>query len=109
MKTTNYNIRLAPDVKSAAEKTFAAFGLNLSEAINVFLHKSIMERGFPFEVRESPRLTENGYTPEFEAAILAEAEEAYAAVANGTAKLYKNAAELFCDLDAEGDADDGDD
>ena len=47
------------------------------------------------------QLTENGYTPEFEAEILAEAEECYATVANGTAKLYNNAAELFADLDAE--------
>ena len=51
MKTTNYNIRIDPDIKASAEKTFAAFGLNLSEAINVFLHKSIMERGLPFDVR----------------------------------------------------------
>jgi DNA-damage-inducible protein J len=52
MKTTNYNIRLDPMVKAEAEKTFAVFGLNLSEAINVFLHKSIIECGFPFDVRE---------------------------------------------------------
>ena len=51
MKTTNYNIRLDPAIKAKAENTFAAFGLNLSEAINVFLHKAIMEHGFPFEVR----------------------------------------------------------
>ena len=51
MKTTNYNIRIDPEIKAKAEKTFADFGLNLSEAINVFLHKSIMERGLPFEVR----------------------------------------------------------
>jgi hypothetical protein len=51
-------------------------------------------------------LTENGYTPEFEAMILAEAEVAYAAVADGTAKLYRNAAELFADLDAEDDGSD---
>jgi len=51
----------------------------------------------------SIQLTENGYTPEFEAEILAEAEECYAAVANGTAKFYKNAAELRAALDAEDD------
>ena len=56
VKTTNYNIRLDPDVKAKAEKTFAAFGLNLSEAINVFLHTSILRCGFPFELRE-PRLS----------------------------------------------------
>jgi len=55
MKTTNYNIRLDPEIKIKAEKTFAVYGLNLSEAINVFLHTSILRRGFPFELRE-PRL-----------------------------------------------------
>jgi len=52
MKTTNYNIRLNPVIKEKAEKTFTEFGLNLSEAINVFLHTSIKYRGFPFEIRE---------------------------------------------------------
>ena len=50
MKTTNYNIRLNPMIKTKAEETFAEFGLNLSEAINVFLHMSIKKHGFPFEV-----------------------------------------------------------
>jgi hypothetical protein len=49
------------------------------------------------------QLTENGYTPEYEAEILAEVKEAHAAIANGTAKLYKNAAELRAALDAEDD------
>ncbi len=51
MKTSTYNIRLDPAVKADAEKTFEVFGLTLSEAITVFLHKSIMERGFPFDVK----------------------------------------------------------
>jgi len=54
MKTTNYNIRLDPLIKAKAEDTFAILGLNLSEAINIFLHKAILESGFPFEVRYSP-------------------------------------------------------
>ena len=52
MKSANYNIRLDPDIKAKAEKAFAVFGLNLSEAINVFLHASIIHQGFPFELRE---------------------------------------------------------
>ena len=52
MKTANYNIRLDPEIKAKAEKTFSEFGLNLSEAINVFLHMSIKRAGFPFEIRE---------------------------------------------------------
>jgi len=59
-------------------------------------------RILPFEL-SAIQLTENGYTADFEADIIAEAEISYKAVSNGTAKLYKNAAELFADLDAEGD------
>ncbi|MCL2383444.1 MAG: type II toxin-antitoxin system RelB/DinJ family antitoxin [Oscillospiraceae bacterium] len=54
MKSANYNIRLDPKIKSKAESTFATLGLNLSEAINVFLHKSILVHGFPFDVRHNP-------------------------------------------------------
>ena len=64
------------------------------------LQQIYLKRKIPFEL-SSIRLTENGYTPEFEAEVLAEAEELYAAVANGTAKTYKNAVELRAALDAE--------
>jgi hypothetical protein len=53
----------------------------------------------------SIQLTENGYTPEFEAELLAESDALRAAIANGTAKGYRNAAELRAALDAEGDDD----
>ena len=42
-------------------------------------------------------------TLEFEAEVLAEAEKDYATIANGTAKIYSSAEELFADLDAEDD------
>ena len=51
MKTTNYNVRLNPEIKAKAEEVFAVFGMNLSDAINIFLHKSILEHGLPFEVQ----------------------------------------------------------
>jgi hypothetical protein len=51
----------------------------------------------------SIQLTENGYTPEIEAELLAEAEECYSAVANGTAKLYNNTAEMFANWEKEDD------
>jgi len=60
------------------------------------------KRKIPFEL-STLQLTENGYTPEFEAEVLAEAEECYAAIANGTAKIYRSAAELRAALDAEED------
>ncbi|MCL2355596.1 MAG: type II toxin-antitoxin system RelB/DinJ family antitoxin [Defluviitaleaceae bacterium] len=96
MKTANYNIRLDPIVKSKAEETFAVFGLNLSEAINVFLHTSIMYRGFPFEIREkvpNAQLRES----------IAEAEKMIQECEAGTRKprLFANAREMAAAMDAE--------
>ena len=60
-----------------------------------------LKRKIPFEL-SAIQLTENGYTTDFEEGLLAVAEEAYAAVANG-AITYKSAAELRAALDAEED------
>ena len=62
-----------------------------------------LKRRIPFEL-SSIQLTENGFTPEFEAKILQDVEEAYAAVANGAA-TYKSAAELREALDSDDDDD----
>jgi DNA-damage-inducible protein J len=101
MKTSNYNIRLDPVVKSKAEDTFAEFGLNLSEAINVFLHLSIKWRGFPFEVRE-PRLNAETLSAMQETEHMAEEFE------NGlrTPTHFANAKEMFAAMDVEDEADD---
>ena len=50
MKTSNYNMRINPDIKSKSEKIYSDLGLNLSDAINVFLQLSIINNGFPFSV-----------------------------------------------------------
>lgn len=39
------------ETKSNAETLFAGFGITLSDAINIFLHKAVMEGGLPFEMR----------------------------------------------------------
>lgn len=62
-KTANINVRVEPDLKARAEKLYGSFGLSLTEAINIFLHISLMEGGLPFEVRQSR------YNAETEAAM----------------------------------------
>ena len=47
------------------------------------------------------KLTENGYTPEFEAAAVAASEELTRELANGTSKLYNNCDEMFAAWDKE--------
>ncbi|MCL1844985.1 MAG: type II toxin-antitoxin system RelB/DinJ family antitoxin [Defluviitaleaceae bacterium] len=96
------NFRMDENLKKSMEQTCKDMGLSMTSAFTIFATKVAREKRIPFEI-SAVQLTENGYTPEFEAEILAEAEKCYAAVANGTAKLYKNAEELFADLDAEDD------
>ena len=93
-KTANINIRIDPETKSSAEKLFSSFGITITDAINIFLHKSIMEGGLPFEMKQ-PR-----YNTETEDGI----REARAII-NGqiSAKHYSSAHALFEELDNEND------
>lgn len=89
-KTATINMRVSPEIKADAESIFSSLGMTLTEAINVFLHKSVMEGGLPFEVRQ-PR-----YNAETEAAMR-EARNIMAG--ESKAESYDSAAELFAALD----------
>ena len=52
-KTANINVRIDPEVKKEAENVFSSFGITLSDAINIFLRKSIMSGGIPFDLRRN--------------------------------------------------------
>jgi len=56
-KTANLNIRIDPETKTQAEKLFSNFGLTISDAVNVFLHQSILQGGIPFELKIPNRQT----------------------------------------------------
>ena len=92
MKTATLNMRVDPSVKEEAERVYAQFGMNLTDAVNVFLHKSIMEGGLPFELRQ-PR-----FNTETEAAMR-EAREI--AAGRGDASRYVSASQAFADVDDE--------
>lgn len=91
-KTANINIRIDPELKQQVENLYGKFGMTVTDAINIFLHVSLMEGGLPFDVRQ-PR-----YNAETEAAM----EEARG-LANGTipAKKYSSAQEMINDVLAE--------
>lgn len=93
-KTANINVRIDPETKLSAEKLFSSFGITITDAINIFLHKSIMEGGLPFEMKQ-PR-----YNAETEAAM----REARAIMGGQIqAKHYSSAHVLFEELDKEKD------
>lgn len=88
-KTATINIRIEPEIKADVEKLFSSFGITVSDAVNIFLRKSLMEGGLPFDVKQ-PR-----YNAETEAAMQ---EARDIAAGKVLAKRYANAKELFEDL-----------
>ena len=50
-KTSMLAVRIDPDVKARAEKLYASFGLNLSDAVSMFIHQSLLVGGLPFELK----------------------------------------------------------
>jgi len=88
-KTAAISMRIDPQLKSEAETVFGRFGLSITDAINVFLHKSVMEGGLPFDVRQ----------PRYNAATEAAMDEAREIMAGKKeAKRYSSAAEAFADI-----------
>jgi len=48
---TSMTIRMNREIKQEAQEIFAALGMDMTTAINVFLRQAIYYRGFPFDVR----------------------------------------------------------
>ena len=101
-RSSGMHIRVNPEIKASVEPILAAIGLSFSDVFNLTLRQIYLKRGIPFEL-SSIQLTENGYSTEFEAQLLRTAEEDYAAIKNGTAKVYNNTAEMFAEWDKEDD------
>lgn len=51
-KTASINVRTEPDIKKRAEELFGSFGITVSDAINIFLHVSLMKGGLPFDMQK---------------------------------------------------------
>ena len=91
-KTANINLRIEPDVKAQADAVFSSLGISITDAINVFLHASIMEGGFPFQPKQ----------PRYNRETLMAMQEAKDIMAGKVdAKRYSSLSDLLEDLDSE--------
>jgi addiction module RelB/DinJ family antitoxin len=54
-KTSTFQMRINPDVKSSLEQMYANCGMTLTDAINVFFQQSINAGGLPFIVTQSSK------------------------------------------------------
>jgi DNA-damage-inducible protein J len=50
-KTAMIRARTEPELKTQAEEIFHSLGLNQTEAINIFYHQVVLNKGLPFEVK----------------------------------------------------------
>jgi len=45
------NVYLDSELKTKAQEIFKTYGMGLSDAFNIFLSQSVMEKGIPFQLR----------------------------------------------------------
>jgi DNA-damage-inducible protein J len=95
-KTASLNIRIDPETKAGAEELYSAFGITITDAVNMFLRQSLMVGGLPFELHQ-PR-----YNAETEKAI----QEGDELLASGNFKRYTSTKEMFADILSGDDEDD---
>ena len=57
MATVPTQVRIDTDVKAAATELFNSLGLDMSGAVNLFLHQCVLRGGLPFAV-EMPRYSQ---------------------------------------------------
>ena len=68
---TTIQVRIDKKTKQQAQAIFKKMGMDLSGAMKIFLSQVVRVKAMPFIVR-----TENGFTPEYEAELIAETEYA---------------------------------
>ena len=81
------NFRTKETVKNKTNKIFNAVGLDMSSALNLFLHNVIITKGIPLNI-----VTQNGYTVQDELDMLSSSKD------TANIKTYKNFNDLWKDL-----------
>ncbi len=89
MATTPTQIRIEDSTKKQAIELLEGLGLNLSDAVNMFLRQVILQNGIPFEVKY----------PEFRPEVIEAMEEAKKLSKDPGTKRYNSFSEALEDID----------
>ena len=81
-------VRVDDDIREEAASVLGSFGLSVSEAVRVFLHRVVASQSFPLELKVPNETTR---------AALAEAHE----IRKARKARFATPEELFADLDGE--------
>lgn len=87
--TTPTQIRIEENTKKQAIELLEGLGLNLSDAVNMFLRQVILQNGIPFEVKY----------PEFRPEVMDALEEAKRIGRDPDTKRYQSFSEALEDMD----------
>lgn len=90
MATTLTNVRIDTQVKEEASDILSGLGMNISEAVNIFLRQVILRRGLPFQVAY----------PNYSKELLEAASEAKKIAHDSTVKGYTDLDEAFKELNS---------
>ena len=91
MATTPTQIRIDEVTKKQAVELLEGLGLNLSDAVNMFLKQVVLRGGIPFEVKY----------PEFKPETIEAMEEAKRIIKDPDSKRYTSFKEALEDIDNE--------
>ena len=59
-KTDTLNIRIEPELKKEVEGTLNDLGMNIAEAVTIFLKQVVMTDSIPFAIKNVERFRERG-------------------------------------------------
>jgi len=71
-KSTSIYTRVEPEIKEQAEQVLSKLGIPVANAVNLFLHQVVLQKGIPFDVKlpQTTPLDYSALTPEqFDAEI----------------------------------------
>lgn len=91
MATTPTQIRIDADIKKQATALFSNLGLDMSSAVNIFLHQCVIRGGLPFNVE----------MPQYNQATLNAISEARRISRDPDVKGYSSMEELKAALEAD--------
>ena len=91
-KTDTLNIRIEPELKREAEKTLDDLGMNIADAVTIFLKQVVLTESIPFNIKK----------PKYNDETLEAIKEALEIIKNPDKyKSFNNVEELMEELNSE--------
>ena len=94
MANITVSVRINDKVKEKSQKMFESLGLDLSTAINIFLHNSLMGGGLPFKVAFDVSDFDDRFSENFKEELRHQARKSFAEMKNSDVKLMETEGEI---------------